>query len=241
MVHWLALALPFAYLGVLVGIMASFSRLYRQNKARKAASLAPWFGPHLQRDLYLSLLHIEPDEKTPRVPESILKAALLRRATEDIHRIISIRNTKSALAALLQRGSVGDDLWQRFQRAEKEIEEELRDVVNEANAFSPNWGATIFQSANEMASNQMIRKRMDELQAQKDSERQWWDHRKASIESDFMNELDRDAATANSAPPAKTAPATSTRVSDDDTVLVEAGGPADKGQSGKNKKKKGKN
>jgi translocation protein SEC66 len=26
---------------------------------------------------------------------------------------------------------VGDDLWQRFQRAEKEIEEELRDVVSE--------------------------------------------------------------------------------------------------------------
>lgn len=44
---------------------------------------------------------------------------------------MSIRNSKGALQALLQRGSVGDDLWQRFQRAEKEIEEELRDVVNE--------------------------------------------------------------------------------------------------------------
>lgn len=55
----------------------------------------------------------------------------MRRATEDIHRIVSIRNSKAALQALLQRGSVGDDLWQRFQRAEKEIEEELRDVANE--------------------------------------------------------------------------------------------------------------
>lgn len=32
---------------------------------------------------------------------------------------------------LLQRGSVGDDLWQRFQRAEKEMEDEVRDVVSE--------------------------------------------------------------------------------------------------------------
>lgn len=86
-----------------------------------------------------------------------------------------------------------------------------------------------------MASNQMIRKRMDELQAQKDSEREWWNHRKASIESEFMKELDGDSAAA------KAPPAPPSRASDDDTVLVEAGGPADKGQSGKNKKKKGKN
>lgn len=85
----------------------------------------------MQRNVYLSLLHIEPSESQPKIPESVIKAALLRRATEDIHRIVSIRNSKAALQALLQRGSVGDDLWQRFQRAEKEIEEELRDVVNE--------------------------------------------------------------------------------------------------------------
>jgi translocation protein SEC66 len=97
----------------------------------RAASLEPWFGPHIQRNVYLSLLHIEPSESQPKVPESVLKAALLRRATEDIHRIVAIRNSKSALGALLQRGSVGDDLWQRFLRAEKEIEEELRDVVSE--------------------------------------------------------------------------------------------------------------
>jgi hypothetical protein len=65
------------------------------------------------------------------VPESIIRAALLRRAVEDIHRIIQIRTAKQACSTLLQRGSVGDDLWQRFLRAEKEMEEELRDVVME--------------------------------------------------------------------------------------------------------------
>jgi translocation protein SEC66 len=70
-------------------------------------------------------------EKSPRVPDSVLRAALLRRAVEDIHRLIQIKSAKQACGTLLQRGSVGDDLWQRFQRAEKEMEEELRDVVTE--------------------------------------------------------------------------------------------------------------
>lgn len=71
------------------------------------------------------------DENTPGVPVSVLKAALLRRAVEDIDRLIQIKTAKQACSSLLQRGSVGDDLWQRFERAEKEMEEELRDVVTE--------------------------------------------------------------------------------------------------------------
>jgi len=126
-VNWVLLTVPIAYLFILVGSLYTFSNIYRKRKAAKAASLEPWFPPHLQRNIYLSLLHME----NPKCPDSILKAALLRRASEDIARIVQIRNAKGALQVLLQKGSVGDDLWQRFQRAEKEIEEELRDVVNE--------------------------------------------------------------------------------------------------------------
>lgn len=105
----------------------------------KASSLKPWFSPHVQRDIYLSLLHIEPsasnsqgkEKKSPAVPESVLKAALLRRAAEDIKRLLELRNKKPALNQLLQKGNVGDDLWQQFLRAEKEVEEEFRDVVSE--------------------------------------------------------------------------------------------------------------
>jgi translocation protein SEC66 len=79
----------------------------------------------------------EGQEKAPKVPESVIRAALLRRAVEDIHRIIQIRTAKQSCSSLLQRGSVGDDLWQRFQRAEKEMEEELRDVVMEVQTVPP--------------------------------------------------------------------------------------------------------
>lgn len=106
--------------------------------AAESANLAPWFGPNLQRNVYLSLLHMDPEDgnqKSPRVPDSVLKAALLRRAVEDIDRLIQIKSAKQACSSLLLRGSVGDDLWQRFQRAEKEMEEELRDVVTEVCFF----------------------------------------------------------------------------------------------------------
>ena len=159
MVDLIGLAVPFAYLGILVGSLATFSSLYRKRKAgkfsnppttgernyqelrvdayifiAKSTSLEPWFGPHVQRNIYFSLLHLEPQpgqEKATPVPDSILKAALLQRATEDIRRILVIKGAKQPLSQLLQRGSVGDELWQRFLRAEKEMEAELRDVVEE--------------------------------------------------------------------------------------------------------------
>lgn len=161
-INWIGLAAPVAYIAVLLGSLITFSSLYRKRKAGwyrifltnsrrliwkkkkivKSATLAPWFPPHLQRNIYLSLLHLEPQEgkeKAPAVPESVLRAALLRRAVEDIHRIIQVRSAKQACSTLLQRGSVGDDLWQRFLRAEKEMEEELRDVVMEASSHGNPW------------------------------------------------------------------------------------------------------
>ncbi|TVY59443.1 Translocation protein sec66 [Lachnellula suecica] len=226
-VDWWGLSVPFAYIGVLIGSLITFSNFYRKRRAAKSANLAPWFPPHMQRNIYLSLLHLDPEEgqeKTPAVPESVIRAALLRRAVEDIHRIIQIRSAKQACSTLLQRGSVGDDLWQRFLRAEKEMEEELRDVVTEANALTPNWGQTIFQSANEIAAGTLLRKKLEDIQAQAPTEKEWWEKRRASIQSDFMKELD--------------APATATGKSgtDDDAVLVESANG-----TGSIRKKKGKN
>lgn len=108
------------------------------ERTAKSAALEPWFDSHLQRDIYLSLLHTEPEpgEESPAIPDSVLKAALLERAVEDIRRILSLRTAKPALNTLIQKGSIGEDLWQRFQREEKEMEEEVRDVVTEVQILS---------------------------------------------------------------------------------------------------------
>ena len=114
-----------------VAIYPSSPDLVTDTHVASAAGLEPWFPTHTPRDIYLSLLHLE-----EKIPDSILKAALLQRACEDIRRILAVRNQKGPLNSLLQRGSVGDDLWQRFLRAEKEIEAELRDVVEEVSHFA---------------------------------------------------------------------------------------------------------
>lgn len=85
-----------------------------------------------------------------------------------------------------------------------------------------------------MAQNSQIRERLADIQSTSQAEKEWWEKRKAEIQSDFMKELDEEkkaAAEASAKPPAKVG-------SDDDAVIVESGGPA--ASAGKGKKKKGK-
>ncbi|EME79068.1 uncharacterized protein MYCFIDRAFT_121946, partial [Pseudocercospora fijiensis CIRAD86] len=228
---WLGLLWPILYITILVGSLSTFSSLYRKRKTAKAARLESWFPPHRQRDIYLSLLHLEPpEEEKPgeekkktlsRVPDNVLKAALLKRAVEDIQRIVQLRSSKAALQTLMQRGSIGEDLWQRFLRAEREMEEEVKDVVNEANAFAPQWGQVIFQSANEINQNRLMKERIAELQATTEAEKAWWDEKRSKTSASFLKELDEAAAQKVGAGAAKGKHGSS----DEDTVLVESGGP----------------
>jgi translocation protein SEC66 len=82
-----------------------------------------------------------------------------------------------------------------------------------------------------MAQNTQIRTRLDEILATASSEKEWWEKRKEAIQTEFMKELDEEKKV--------TADSSTVKSIDDDAVLVEGGGPADK--SGKAKKKKGKN
>lgn len=50
---------------------------------------------------------------------------------EDIRRIINVRTKKQACGNLLEKRSVGDDLWHQLLLAEKEMEVELKDIVKE--------------------------------------------------------------------------------------------------------------
>ncbi|KAK3675665.1 Translocation protein S66 [Recurvomyces mirabilis] len=245
---WTNLLLPTLYLIIVIGSLYTFSNLYRKRQVAKTASLEPWFPAHRQRDIYFSLLHLDPAEaggeddekKLKRVPDSILKAALMQRALEDIRRIVQLRTSKQALQTLLQRGSVGDELWQRFLRAEQEMEAEVKDVVNEANDFSPNWGQVIFQSANEMNQNIVIKQRIAELQEKLASDRAWWDKKKAGIQSDFLKEVgaseSSESTTAATPAPAVLKPGSS----DEEGVLVDSDVPTQAQGGANSKKKKGK-
>lgn len=114
-------------------------------------SFEAWFPSHPPRDLYISILSSE----SP--PDNLVKSALLLRAIEDVKRIWRIRDDKMALTSLHQRGLLGDDTKARFEFAEKELEAEILDVVQEANSFKQGWGGLIFATATEMAQAERTR------------------------------------------------------------------------------------
>lgn len=116
--------------------------------------LEPYFASHPERDLYVSLLQ----QTDPPVHDALLRAALIRRAMADVQRILRLREDKPAAQALLQKGVIGDDLWQSILAAEKEVEAELLEVMHEANSFVQGWGQFIFNTAGEMVQNEKTRK-----------------------------------------------------------------------------------
>ena len=105
----------------------------------------------------------------PPASDALLKSALVRRAMADVQRVLRIREDKPALQNLLQKGSVGDDLWNSLLAAEKELEAEIMEVVAEANSFVEGWGQVIFPTANEMLANEKMRaafERTNEVKAE---------------------------------------------------------------------------
>ncbi|KIW56600.1 hypothetical protein PV05_05247 [Exophiala xenobiotica] len=247
--QFLSLLGPIAYLGILIGSMATFSHLYRQRQINSKLRLAPYFPAHASRNIYLSLLHMSDSNPDVKVPDSVLRAALLSRAVEDVQRVMEVRTRKPPLAQLLQRGVVGDEIFQRLQRAEQELELEIKDVVNEANALAPNWGTHIFQSANEMVNNKMLRDKLDAIKATLPAEKEAWDAQREKARRELEGEsVSRVKTQAVEAPAAeKTIKAGS---SDEDGVIVEppaaevpaaaAAAAGGGGGGGKGKKKKGK-
>ena len=99
----------------------------------------------------------------------------------------------------------------------------------------PNWGPIIFQSANEIVANALLRKGLEDIQAQAEPEREWWEKRRTALREAALLELDDQE---------KEKATTKSHISEDDAVLVDATNtptatPAAT-PSGGSKKKKGK-
>jgi translocation protein SEC66 len=93
----------------------------------------------------------------------------------------------------------------------------------------PGWGQIIFQSANEIAANKALRDRLEEVEAQTERDKEWWEKRRASVKTEFMKELDMEES---EKAPIKAG-------SEDEPVLVDTDTPSAT-PSGASKKKKGK-
>jgi translocation protein SEC66 len=90
-----------------------------------------------------------------------------------------------------------------------------------------------------MTQNNQIRERLSEILSTSQAEKEWWEKRKATIQSDFMKELDDEKVVKSPAESSYGGSAKGARIgSDDDAVIVEGGGTAE--NAAKAKKKKGK-
>lgn len=174
-----SLVVPVAYVTIVFGSLFIFIHFYRKHKACKFLCTLPvlisnnypaqivesYFPLHFERNTYVTLLQMA----DPPASDALLKAALVRRAVADVKRVLQIREDKAALQNLLQKGCVGDDLYNSLLAAEKEMEAEIVEVVTEANSFVEGWGQIIFPTANEVIANEKIREtfeRTPELKAE---------------------------------------------------------------------------
>ncbi|EWC48048.1 hypothetical protein DRE_02627 [Drechslerella stenobrocha 248] len=180
---------PVLYILVIVGSMATFSSLYRKRKAQAAASMEPWFPQSLSRDIYLTLLHLPDTPNPPKIPDSVLRAALLQRAMDVIQKAITVRNSKGPLQTLLQRGSVGDDTWAQFLQAEQTVDAELKEIAEDAMALSTQnqpWAQFIFQTAAEMVTNERLRAKLEEQNIKSQEWAEWWSKKTEKVRSEFL-------------------------------------------------------
>ncbi|KAF8902067.1 Pre protein translocase subunit Sec66-domain-containing protein [Gymnopilus junonius] len=152
---------PVAYVIIIFGGLFVFSYFYRKHTSTMVYE--PYFPSHPERNAYITLL-----QKTdPPAHDALLKSALVRRAMADVQRVLRIREDKPALQSLLQKGSIGDELWNSLLAAEKELEAEIMEVVAEANSFVEGWGQVIFPTANEMLANEKIRAAFEHINGTK--------------------------------------------------------------------------
>ncbi|KAF9192881.1 translocation protein S66 [Haplosporangium sp. Z 767] len=158
---WLAII----YIGGWILSMRVFGYFWK-NRKLAINDAEPWFGEHVARNQYIALLQ----QTEPEATETQLMAALLRRAMEDVTRVLSMREDKQVLANLVKQGTVGDDIWTQFALAEKEIEAEIMAVIEEANTFKEGWGQTILQTASEMVMHEKTKKLQKELAVRKEEE-----------------------------------------------------------------------
>ncbi|CAG8586479.1 3204_t:CDS:2 [Racocetra fulgida] len=120
----------------------------------------------MYHDTYISLLQ----QKSPPATELQLKAALLRRAMTDVERMLKLGEDRPALVSLVQKGFVGEDLWNSFLKAEQELQQDLMDVTAEADTFKEDWSQTILHTANQMVQHEKHKKIQEHIKELKEKE-----------------------------------------------------------------------
>lgn len=177
----LSVFVPIAYIATLFLALAAFSKVYRRRETkRKTAYQVTKTADedvNAPRAIYNALAGVQDefpdgDANDPDwiVPRATLQGALTARAVAALRNMSTLRSDKQALAALLERGSVGDDAAVLLETMDEDIRAEVMAIVREAGRFEQSWSKLIFQSAGEISSNLRYRDVLLDINKQREEE-----------------------------------------------------------------------
>ncbi|KAJ3177725.1 translocation protein S66 [Geranomyces variabilis] len=137
----------------LTGVGLLFTAYITWNRARARVAVQHahdegYFPPHTSRTQYNELAEMF----SPEDPNGLklLMTSLMKRALTDVQRVFHINEEKAPLQALVNKGTVGEDLLEKLVAAEADLQSEINEVMEEAEMYRPGWGKTIFQEASQM-------------------------------------------------------------------------------------------
>ncbi|PKI84207.1 Translocation protein S66 [Malassezia vespertilionis] len=177
----LSIFVPIAYIASLFAALALFSKVYRSRTQRLwrqyQESTAADKSMVPARAIYNALAEVQdeyPDEDPTSpawvVPRATLQGALLARAVTALRNMAELRENKSALTSLLEKGSVGDDAAALLETMDQDLRVEVTHIVREAGRFDESWSKLIFESANQVSTNMRYRDIVLDINKQRDEE-----------------------------------------------------------------------
>jgi translocation protein SEC66 len=153
---------PIIYVTIMVGALIVFSIKYRQKKINELATRKPFFERNVAKEMYFELV-----AQDPKPNEKVLKAALIRRGAECVKRTLKLKEVTPFMTVLYQKGSISDDLWERFQTSQKLEELEIQELVAETEKYKSGWIGKFIPLLQEVCLNEALGKKYGGLEDKK--------------------------------------------------------------------------
>lgn len=119
----------------------------------------------------------------PGTPPAALGQALMRRAMFNVERAMQIREQKPTLQSLVRNGSIGEDVWARFQIAERALEEDIQELLQEAERVKPGWSQQIFPQAQQLLAMER-QKMMMQMEKEQSGDMKRWEEEQKRLEAE---------------------------------------------------------
>lgn len=144
---------PILYVSVLFASLVVFSKVNQKRKLQKLSNTTQFFEYNFAKEAFEQLKAKE------NVPKKLLKSSLIAWGVENFTRLLRYRENEPIMAALLQRGEIGDEAFERFTGSKELDEKEMQEIVAEAHLLDPSW-STFMVSVQEITQQNAVRRRL---------------------------------------------------------------------------------